>query len=331
MEEEKRVSSEANEEPAKKTAEAEGAAMPGARDLEVLAAEYQALRAQMGEMNDRNLRLVAEMENLRRRTERDKSEFAKYAISEFARDVLTVGDNMRRAIEAVPKEAVQSHPALSILIEGVEMTERDLIKVLERYQVKRFDPLGEPFNPHLHEAMTKVDVPNIPADTVIQTIHAGYMIGDRVLRPAAVIVAKGGGVVEQPKSSGGEEPIPPGAMRVPNDTAATPSSANFHQGASGESEFLARTGRVNAEETWRPNANDGKDGRPDERVGAARRPRQAAGGGGNNAGASGGGAPSSATPWTGRQPNTPNQQNQNRSSSTLHKPVIGGPNTKPEW
>ncbi len=314
MEEEKRVSSDASEELAKKTAEAEGAdgATARARDVEALAAENQALRAQLEEINDRNLRLVAEMENLRRRTERDKSEFAKYAISEFARDILTVGDNLRRAIEAVPKEALHSHPALSSLIEGVEVTERDLLKVLERYQVKRFDPLGEPFNPHLHEAMTKVDVPNVPADTVIQTIHAGYMIGDRVLRPAAVIVAKGGGVVEQPKSGGNEggETLPPGAMRVPND--AMSSSSSFHQGAGGESEFLARTGRMPADESWRPNPNEGQDGRPDERVAPPRRPRQG-----------GAGGPYSARPQ--------NQPSQSRSSSTLHKPVIGGGNTKPDW
>jgi molecular chaperone GrpE len=314
MEEEKRVSGEAPQEPAKKTAEAEGpdSAPAGVRDIDSVIAENQALRAQFEEINDRNLRLVAEMENLRRRTERDKSEFAKYAISEFARDVLTVGDNLRRAIEAVPKEAVSSHPALGILIEGVEMTERDLIKVLERYQVKRFDPLGEPFNPHLHEAMTKVDVPNVPADTVIQTIHAGYMIGERVLRPAAVIVAKGGGVVEQPKSGGDGDALPPGAMRVPND--AVPSSS-FRQGASGEQEFLARTGRMPADETWRPNPNEGQAaGRPEERPAPVRR-RQGAGG-----------------PYSARQ-QPQNQQNQNPNrSSTLHKPVIGGGgNTKPDW
>lgn len=316
MEEEKRVSSEATEEPAKQTAEAEAAG--GARDVEASAAENRTLRAHLEEINDRNLRLVAEMENLRRRTERDKSEFAKYAISEFARDVLTVGDNMRRAIDSAPRDAISSHPGLASLIEGLEMTERELIKVLERYQVKRFDPLGEPFNPHLHEAMTKVDVPNVPADTVIQTIHAGYMIGDRILRPAAVIVAKGGGVVEQAKSGGGEggDIVPPGAMRVPNEGV---SSSSFRQGAGGESEFLARTGRMPADESWRPNPNESPEARPEERVAPMRRPPRQGGGAGG--------------PYSGRQQNQQSQQgqNQNRSSSTLHKPVIGGGNTKPDW
>ena len=100
------------------------------------------------------------------------------------------------------------------------MTERELLKVLEKFQVKRFDPLGEPFNPHLHDAMTKIDIPNVPADTVVQVIHAGYMIDERVLRPAAVIVAKGSTRADPPASSGqqaGGEPVPPGAMKVPDD------------------------------------------------------------------------------------------------------------------
>jgi molecular chaperone GrpE len=321
IEEEKRVSSEAPEEPAKKTAEAESAG--GMRDIEALMAEYQALRANVDEMNDRNLRLVAEMENLRRRTERDKSEFAKYAISEFARDVLTVGDNMRRAIDSAPRDAMGTPPALSSLIDGLEMTERELIKVLERYQVKRFDPLGEPFNPHLHEAMTKVDVPNVPADTVIQTIHAGYMIGDRVLRPAAVIVAKGGGVVEQPKSGGEGESVPPGAMRVPNEAAQ--SSSSFRQGAGGESEFLARTGRMPADESWRPNPNERQEARPEERVAPMRRQQRQ---GGGNAG----GGQYSGRQQAPNQQNQQNNQNPNNRPSTLHKPVIGGGgNTKPDW
>ena len=301
MDDEKRASSENAEDPAKSVAEGSAEHQAEAPDetsdaAVALASENQALRAQVGEINDRNLRLVAEMENLRRRTERDKSEFAKYAISEFARDVLTVGDNLRRAIEAVPKEAIASDPAVSVLVEGVEVTERVLLKVLERFQVKRFDPLGEQFNPHLHEAMTKIDVPNVPADTVIQTIHAGYMIGDRVLRPAAVPVAKGGGVAEQIRGGGeGEGPIPPGAMRVPNDAVSSSSARQA------ERERRAEESRHHREEpSWSA----------DERVAQFRRARQAAGNG------------ASSSFDTLRQP-------KERSPSTLHKPVIGG--GKPEW
>jgi molecular chaperone GrpE len=303
MDDEKHASSENADDPAKPAAEGvaehQAASPDGTSDVAVaLASENHALRAQVEEINDRNLRLVAEMENLRRRTERDKSEFAKYAISEFARDVLTVGDNLRRAIEAVPKEAIASDPAVSVLVEGVEVTERELLKVLERFQVKRFDPLGEQFNPHLHEAMTKVDVPNVPADTVIQTIHAGYMIGDRVLRPAAVIVAKGGGVAEQTRGGGseGEEPIPPGAMRIPNDAVSSSSARQA------ERERRAEESRHHREEpSWSA----------DERVAQFRRARQAAG---NDA---------SSSFDNLRQPK------EGRSPSTLHKPVIG--NGKPEW
>jgi molecular chaperone GrpE len=305
MDDEKRVSSETAEDPAKPAAEGAAehqAASPDgpSDDAVALAAENQALRGQVDELNDRNLRLVAEMENLRRRTERDKSEFAKYAISEFARDVLTVGDNLRRAIEAVPKEAIASDPAMSVLIEGIEVTERELLKVLERFQVKRFDPLGEQFNPHLHEAMTKVDVPNVPADTVIQTIHAGYMIGDRVLRPAAVIVAKGGGVAEQTRGGGseGEEPIPPGAMRVPNDAVSSSSARQAE--------------RERRAEEARYQHRDDQSWSTDERVAQFRRARQAAGNG-----------TSSSSFDNLRQPK------EGRSPSTLHKPVIGG--GKSEW
>jgi molecular chaperone GrpE len=307
MDDDKRNASETDQS-AQVSAEAESAAMrdasaaAGAREAaEALAAENQALRAQSEELNDRNLRLVAEMENLRRRTERDKSEFAKYAISEFARDILTVGDNLRRAIEAVPKDAVATDPNLSVLIEGVEVTERDLLKVLERFQVKRFDPLGEPFNPHLHEAMTKVDVPNVPADTVIQTIHAGYMIGDRILRPAAVIVAKGGVVAEpmrQPDIS--DEPIPPGAMRVPNDAV---SSAAPPRQESDDPAFRSRPGGMSNQDVRRSAAD--RQENLDERVATFRRARQNGNGNG------------------GAGHDNQRQQGQNRSSP-LHKPVIGG-------
>jgi len=150
------------------------------------------LKAENTDLRDRLLRSIAEMENLRRRTEREKADTVKYAVSEFARDAVTIGDNLRRAIEAAQKETVDSSPALRTLLEGVEVTERDLFKVLERHGITRFDPLGEKFDPHQHEAMVKVDVPGVPADIVVQVLHAGYKIADRILRPAAVIVAKGG-------------------------------------------------------------------------------------------------------------------------------------------
>ncbi len=241
MEEDKRGPDEGAEEPANSMPQSDDSEMrPGSEMQQIaelavkLAAELEATKAENEELKDRSLRLIAEMENLRRRTERDKSEFAKYAISEFARDVVGVGDNIRRAIEVVPKELVATDPALGSLIEGIEVTERELLKVLEKFQVKRFDPLGEPFNPHLHDAMTKIDIPNVPADTVVQVIHAGYMIDERVLRPAAVIVAKGSSGVrpEPPVSSGhqtGGDQVPPGAMKVPDDVVSSSSARDNAQ------------------------------------------------------------------------------------------------------
>jgi molecular chaperone GrpE len=156
------------------------------------AQELATLKAENAEMRERMLRTMAEMENLRRRTEREKTDMSKYAVSEFARDVVAIGDNLRRAIEAALKESRDENPALRTLLEGVEVTERELFKVLEKYGITRFDPLGEKFDPHVHEAMVKVDVPGAGVDQIVQVLHAGYKIADRVLRPAAVIVAKGG-------------------------------------------------------------------------------------------------------------------------------------------
>lgn len=238
MEEDKRVSSDTAEEPTsvlptemdlpEDKPDADAASQPkdtpvasASEELTKLKAETEAMRAENEEMKDRTLRLAAEMENIRRRAEREKQDFSKYAISEFARDILSVADNMRRAIEAVPKNSIS--PAVSSLIEGVEVTERELLKVLERYKVTRFDPLGEPFNPHLHDAMTRVEMANVPADTVVQVIHAGYMIDERVLRPAAVIVAKGGGAIDQmPKPAVEAIPdIPLGAMKIPAEVVSS--------------------------------------------------------------------------------------------------------------
>lgn len=312
MDEDKRVSGDSAGEPAKKYADSDnapGGSDQGARDADALLAENQALRSQSEELHDRNLRLVAEMENLRRRTERDKSEFAKYAISEFARDVLTVGDNLRRALQAMPKEAVSNDPGIASLIEGVEMTERDLLKVLERFQVKRFDPLGEQFNPHLHEAMTKVDVPNVPADTVIQTIHAGFMIGDRVLRPAAVIVAKGGQVEQPQRAEPAEDIVPPGAMRVP-EGAVSSSTAPRQPGPGGQGQQQQQQTRPRQQ-----GPDDQGSWAGDERVAPFRRGRP---------GAPGGAEP----PRQGQQPG----QGPGGRSSTLHKPVIDpGRGTKQDW
>ena len=152
-------------------------------------ARITALEAEHAEMKDRVLRTMAEMENLRRRTERQIAETRQYAIAAFARDMLTAGDNLARALEAVPEEA-RDAAAMKTLIEGVEMTERDLLNSLEKHGVKKLDPLGQKFDPNLHQAIFEVPTDAQPAGTVMQVMQSGYVIGERVLRPAMVGVAK---------------------------------------------------------------------------------------------------------------------------------------------
>ncbi len=143
-------------------------------------------------LRDRLLRAHAEMDNIRKRAERDKEETAKYAITRFARDVVTVADNFERAVQSVPPGAAEQDPALKSLVEGVTMTEREFLNVLERYGVKRINPKGETFNPHQHQAMMEVQNVDVPAGTILEVFQPGYVIEDRVLRPAMVVVAKGG-------------------------------------------------------------------------------------------------------------------------------------------
>jgi molecular chaperone GrpE len=175
-------------------------------------ADVATLEAQIAELTDRLLRAHAEMDNLRKRTDRDKEDTAKYAISKFARDVLSVGDNLQRAIGAVPPGAADEDPALKALIDGVSMTERDFLNVLERHGVKRIDPSGEPFNPHQHQAMTEVENREVAPGTVVQVYQPGYIIEDRVLRPAMVVVAKGG---TKPGKEDNEEKPSEGAADQP--------------------------------------------------------------------------------------------------------------------
>jgi molecular chaperone GrpE len=160
------------------------------------------LEAEKLDLKEKLLRTLADMENLRRRTEREISDARTYAVTNFARDMLTVADNFQRAVDSVPKEARETGEAVwKALIEGVELTERDMLKTLERYGVKRLDPQGEKFDPNLHQAMFEVPNPDVPHGTVIQVVQTGYVIGDRVLRPALVGIAKGGPKAAQDTSA----------------------------------------------------------------------------------------------------------------------------------
>src|SRR5690606_35641559 len=157
------------------------------------------------ELNDRLLRLAADMDNLRKRTARDVQDARAYAITAFARDMLSVADNLRRALDAVPQDALKEGDAgFKALAEGVEITARDLLGSLERHGVRKLEPNGTRFDPNFHQAMFEVENAEIPAGTVVEVIQDGYVIGERVLRPAMVGVSKGGPKEPAPAAEAGE-------------------------------------------------------------------------------------------------------------------------------
>src|SRR5580693_7135009 len=162
------------------------------------------LDRELAEMKDRLLRTLAEMENLRKRTEREVTDARLYGVASFARDVLSVADNIRRALEAVPAEALANAQAMKVLVVGVELTERELLKALEKNGVRQFTPHGEKFDPNVHQAMFEVPDPSLPAGSIVQVMQPGYMIGERVLRPALVAVAKGGPKAPPNSASGND-------------------------------------------------------------------------------------------------------------------------------
>lgn len=171
-------------------------------DEDIIADEIAAIQSENNDMKDRLLRLAADMENLRRRTEREVKDARAFAISGFARDVLAVSDNLHRAIEAVTaKQRDGADETLTALLEGVELTERSMQTTMERHGVRKIEAEGQRFDPNFHQAMFEVPNPEVPNNSVVQVVQAGYMIGERVLRPAMVGVAKGG-----PKQTAEAEP-----------------------------------------------------------------------------------------------------------------------------
>ncbi|MBS0242374.1 MAG: nucleotide exchange factor GrpE [Proteobacteria bacterium] len=188
--------------PGQKPAEASAAMSPEAKMI-------AGLEAEVADLKDRLLRAHAEMDNVRKRLEREKADQAKFAITKFARDVVVIGDNVQRALDAVPAKAADEDPTLKSFVEGVTMIERELISILGRHGIKRVDPKGEVFNPHQHQAVVEVPSPDAPAGTVTQVFQPGYVIEDRVLRPAMVAV-----------SNGGSKPRPP-AEAAPDSTSGS--------------------------------------------------------------------------------------------------------------
>jgi molecular chaperone GrpE len=160
--------------------------------IAALQADLEKKSAEVTAKQDQYLRAAAETENVRRRLEKEKEDTAKYAITKFAKDILSVGDNFQRAIAAVPKDAVETDPALKTLLDGVTLAERDYKTALERHGVRIIDPTGKPFDPHHHQAVMEQENTSVPPGTVLQVFQVGYMIDDRNLRPAMVVVSRGG-------------------------------------------------------------------------------------------------------------------------------------------
>jgi molecular chaperone GrpE len=147
--------------------------------------------AREAELKDKLLRALAETENLRRRAEREKEDALQYGITRFARDLLAVADNLQRALSSLTDDArANASEPVKNLIAGIELTEKELLRVLERYDIKRIEAKGQVFNPHLHQAIAQVPAPDKPEGTIIEVAQTGYTIGDRLLRPAMVVITK---------------------------------------------------------------------------------------------------------------------------------------------
>src|SRR5436309_3972348 len=173
---------------APETAQAETAPDPAAQ-----------LAKEAADLKDRLLRTLAEMENLRRRTEREVADARTYGGTNFARDILSVADNMERALKALDDEIrAKGEAGVKSLLDGVELTERELIKAMEKHGVKKLEPQAQKFDPNLHQAMYEIPDESVPAGTVVQIMQPGYTIGERVLRPALVGVSKGGPKAQAP-------------------------------------------------------------------------------------------------------------------------------------
>lgn len=207
----------------------DGAQAPGAEGAQGASPDERLaeLEAENAELKDRSLRLMADMENLRRRTAREIKDTGQYAISGFAREILGVADNLRRALEAVPDDmANNAEASMAALIEGVQMTERELLNALQKHGIRKIEPEGEKFDPNFHQAMFEVPNPEVASGTVVQIVQPGYVIGERVLRPAMVGVAKGG-----PKAAKPAEDAEPAAAGPAADDAAGGPAEDISEGA----------------------------------------------------------------------------------------------------
>lgn len=179
----------ATAETARQTSE-EAACEEAIEQLSQTSVEIERLEAEKANLTDRLLRVAADMDNLRRRTERDVADARKYAVTKFAGDMLVVGDNLKRALDAVPMERREADETIKALIEGVQVTQREMDRLLEKNGITRIAAHGERFDPNRHQAMFEIPKGEVPPGTVVEVVQDGYQIGDRVLRAAMVGVAK---------------------------------------------------------------------------------------------------------------------------------------------
>ena len=167
---------------------------------EGVAAEVEQLQAEKADLQDKLLRALAEAQNVRRRAQQDVERERKFGIERFARDILSVADNLGRALSVLPDDTDAIDPALRNVIVGVQATQRELQSVLERHGITRIESLGRPFNAEFHQAMMEVEDPTVPAGTIVQELIPGYLIAGRLLRAAMVAVSKGGPAIRPPSN-----------------------------------------------------------------------------------------------------------------------------------
>ena len=169
------------------------------------AAEWQRLveqlQAEKADLQDKQLRALAEAQNVRRRAQQDVEKERKFGVERFARDMLSVADNFGRALSALPADLDSLDPAMRNVIVGIQATDRELQSVLERHGATRIESLGKPFNAEFHQAMMEVENPDVPSGTVVQELIPGYLIAGRLLRAAMVAVSKGGPAASPPASN----------------------------------------------------------------------------------------------------------------------------------
>ena len=189
-------------------------------------ARIGALEAEVADLKDKLLRALAEAENVRRRAERDKIEISKYAVAGFAREILPVADNLRRALDSIDQKTREENETVETLVVGVEMTERDMLNAFERFRITPIEALGQKFDHNLHEAMFETEDKDQPEGTVVQVLQTGYMLGERLLRPAKVGVSKGG-----PKAAPKAAPEAEAAAEAPAEPAPKGPAAAYKKQA----------------------------------------------------------------------------------------------------